>query len=285
MATVLNVSNDAVVEGRSRYVDLPVIVGGALVATAISLILAAFGSSIGLSSTSAEPGDGLPLRWVAIAAGLWVLWMAVSSAAAGAYFAGRMRKLAGDSTADEIETRDGAHGVATWALATIITVLLTAAGIGGAAKAVGSAVAGTADTVAAAVSETATNMAGVALRNDRAIASDRARREFAGILVRSLGDERVSEEDRAYLASVVANETGLSPVDARSRVDQVVANAEEARRKAVEAAEQARIFGVISAFVIAASMLVSGAAAWFAAVLGGQHRNDNISFARFRAGP
>lgn len=282
MATVLNVSNDAVVAGRSeRLVDLPAIVGGALVATAISLVLATFGSSIGLSSTSPEPGEGLSLRWVAIAGGLWIIWMAVTSTAAGAYFAGRLRKLAGDATSDEIETRDGAHGIATWALALIITVLLTAAGVGSTLRAAGAAVGGAADTLTETLARSATELAGVALRREGGIASDQVREEFAAVLERGLDDDGLSAADRSYLATVVANETGISPGEARSRVDQIVADAGQVREDAIEAAEQARIFAVITGFVIAASMLVSGAAAWFAAVLGGRHRNENLGFARF----
>ena len=117
-----------------RYVDFSDIVGGALVATAISLILLGFGSALGLSFASAQPGEGISLRWVAIGGGLWLIWTAVSSGAAGGYFAGRMRKPVGDADADEIETRDGAHGIAVWALATLIMTLLGATGVGGTDK-------------------------------------------------------------------------------------------------------------------------------------------------------
>lgn len=91
--------------------DLSDIVGGALVAISVSLVLITFGSALGLSFASAEPG-GQSLRWLAIGGGMWLLWQAVSSAAAGAYFAGRMRRPIGDADADEVETRDGAHGIA-----------------------------------------------------------------------------------------------------------------------------------------------------------------------------
>ena len=65
----------------------------------------------------------------------------------------------------------------------------------------------------------------------------------------------------------------------------MITDAEKARDKAIEVAEQARIFGLIGAFVVAASMLASAAASYFAAVLGGKHRNENIGFARFGAAP
>lgn len=286
MATVLNVTNDAVVQGSgSRYVDLPAIAGGALIATAISIVLATFGSALGLSSTSAEPGEGLSLRWVAIAGGIWLIWMAVSSSIAGGYFAGRLRKLAADATPDEVETRDGAHGLATWALATIFTVLLTAAGTTGTLKAAGSALSAS-ESLQETIRSNVEQATGLALRSESAIASDSARSEFSRVLSRSLDDDEISDADRAYLASIVANETNLSRADARSRVDELVASALKSRDEAIEAAEQARIFGVIAGFIIAASMLVSAAASWFAAIRGGQHRNENIGFGGFlRARP
>lgn len=286
MATVIELSTPTT-EGRSaeRYVDLSDIVGGALVATAVSLVLFTFGSALGLSFTSAEPGEGASLRWVAIAGGIWLVWQAVSSAAAGAYFTGRMRRPVGDADADEVETRDGAHGVAVWALATLVTAILAATGVGGAARAVGTAIGGGADAVATVISENSNYLAGVALRSDTGVASREARAEVASVLTRTLTDGEVSDADRAYLASVLAAETRLTPAEARGRVDGAIATAESARDEAIEKAEQARIFALIGAFVIAASILASGAAAYFAAVLGGEHRNENIGFSRFGTAP
>jgi hypothetical protein len=268
-----------------RYVDFSDIVGGALVATAISLILFAFGSAFGLSFTSAEPGEGVSLRWVAIGGGLWLIWTAVISGAAGGYFAGRMRKPVGDADADEIETRDGAHGIAVWAVATLITALLSATGVGGTIKAVGPVLGDAAESVATVIGENADYLAGVALRSDAGLSSPQARAEVARVLVRGLGEKEVSESDRVYLAQVVATESRIPAGEARTRIDQVITDAEKARDAAVEAAEQARVFALIGAFVVAASMLASAAAAYFAAVLGGQHRNGNVGFARFMTAP
>lgn len=266
--------------GTDRYVDLSDIVGGALVATAVSLILVTFGSALGLSFSAIEPGEGLSLRWVAIGGGLWVIWTAVTSSAAGGYFAGRMRKPVGDADADEVETRDGAHGVGVWALATLLTVVVAASGFGGTVKVLGATFGGAAGRIASVIEQDSDYRAGIALRGDR-LSSKEARSEVAGVLRRSLSDGAVTEADRSYLARILATETGLAPSQARVRIDQVIADAERARDQAMKAAEQARVFALIGAFVIAASLLVSGAAAYFAAVLGGKHRNENIGFARF----
>lgn len=284
MATVIDITTPAgPARSSERYVDLSDIVSGGLVATAVSLVLFSFGSALGLSFTSAEPGEGASLRWLAIGGGLWLVWQAVTSAAAGAYFAGRMRRPIGDADADEVETRDGAHGVAVWALATLVTALLAAAGVGGAARAVGAAIGGAVDGVATVISENSNYLAGVALRNDNGLPSRESRAEVASVLTRTLTDGEVTEADRAYLARVVASSSNLTPTEARARVDETVATAERARDEAIEAAEQARVFALIGAFVVAASILASGAAAYFAAVLGGHHRNENIGFSKFGA--
>lgn len=284
MVTIANIAAAPVVQASSeRYVDWHAIAGGALVATVVSLILVSFGSAVGLSFAPNEPGEDISLKWVAIAVGMWVLWTAIIASGAGGYFAGRMRKPAGDTTPDEVDTRDGAHGIAVWALAALISAALAAAGIGGAFTMVGTTAAESADTISAIVEENADYVAGVALRNQSAVIATDTRDEVAAVLVRGLRDGTVSVQDREYLSQVIANTTSLSPVEARGRVDAAVAEVEAAREQAIEAAATARIFAIIAAFILAASLLISGVAAYFAAVAGGNHRDQNIGFSRFWA--
>jgi hypothetical protein len=73
-------------------------------------------------------------------------------------------------------------------------------------------------------------------------------------------------DDRAYLARMVMARTGLAQPDAERRVGEVIA----AARKVVR---RARANAVIVAFMAAASLLCGAAAAWFAAELGGRHRD------------
>ncbi|MEO7385956.1 MAG: hypothetical protein ABIX37_03345 [Gammaproteobacteria bacterium] len=285
MASNVEIRTVPAVDVPDHYVDAGAIVAGALVATAVSVVLVTFGSGLGLSFTSAEPGDGMPLRWIAIAAGAWVIWTAVTSGAAGGYFAGRMRKRVNDSNADEMETRDGAHGIAVWALATLIAAILAASGIAGTVRAIGSALPGPAGALAAVISKNTDYLTGVALRNESRVPSVTARREIAAVLIRGFDNGDVSDGDRGYLASVLARESQLDRAEARTRVDQLVADAMEARDKAIKAAEQGRIFALIGAFTLAASLLVSAAAAYLSAVLGGKHRNENVGFGRFGSAP
>ena len=68
----------------------------------------------------------------------------------------------------------------------------------------------------------------------------------------------------------------------KARVQGALDQLAEARAQAVEAAEAARVAGVISAFLIAATLLSAAAASYFAAVMGGDHRDRNITFRSLR---
>lgn len=267
--------------GEQSYVDWAAILGGAILAAAISFVLITFGTGLGLSMVSLEPGEGVSLRWATIAAGIWFIWVVVSSYAAGGYLAGRMRRRIGDATADEVETRDGAHGLLVWATGALFATLMAVSGAGGMLASVSSATGAAAGSASELASEQMDYFAGRMLRSEGALASPEAREEIVIVLGRSLTEGEVSAEDRDYLAQVVASETNLAPEDARAQIDQVISDAEAVRDEAIEAAEQARIAGVIGAFVLAATMLVGAAAAYFAATTGGQHRDQNISFRYF----
>ncbi|WP_417309543.1 hypothetical protein [Devosia sp.] len=123
------------------YVDWPAIIGGIVVASAISLVLLTFGSALGLSFTSFRAGEGASPFWIAIAAALWLIWVQVSSFMAGGYLTGRMRRRHNDAIEEESDVRDGAHGVLVWAGALVIGALIAVSGIGSAANTVGSAAA------------------------------------------------------------------------------------------------------------------------------------------------
>jgi hypothetical protein len=91
----------------------------------------------------------------------------------------------------------------------------------------------------------------------------------------------VPQEDADYLAALVARQTGLPEAEAKSRVDAGLARFEAAKAEAVAAAETARKTGVVGAFLIAASLFVSAVGAWWAASMGGRHRNEGTVFATF----
>jgi hypothetical protein len=271
----------SVADASPSYVDWPAIIAGAILASALSLILLTFGSAVGLSMVSPEPGEGVSLRWVTIAAGIWFVWVAVSSFGAGGYLAGRLRRRIGDAPADEVETRDGAHGVLVWATGALVGAVLAAFGVGGLLGGAASTAGSLAGPAAEVVERETDYYSGLILRGDAEGASPEARAEVAAILGRGLARGEIAQADREYLGRLAAAETGSDPAAAQARVDAVLAEAEAARATAIEAVEQARVAGVIGAFILAATMMLSAAAAYFAAVAGGDHRDRGLAFSRF----
>lgn len=262
------------------YVDWPAIFAGAIFATALSFVLITFGSGIGLSMVSPEPGEGVSMRWFTIAAGIWFVWVAVTSFAAGGYLSGRMRRPIGDATSDEVETRDGAHGVVVWATGALIGAVMAASGVSGLLGASGSVLGAAAETAATAVEGQGDYFANLALRETGADAETLAgiREEVMPVVQRSLIEGEISDEDQQYLIDTIAARTGTDPATVQTQVTAAVDGFRQARDAAAEAADQARIAGVIAAFVIAASLLIGAAAAYSAAVAGGHHRDNKLVF-------
>lgn len=128
-------------------------------------------------------------------------------------------------------------------------------------------------------------------------------RQASGILSNLLSTGEISDADKAWMANQIAARTGIPQADAQNRVNQAVervqtvrttaqqrvdeaqkkideltAQAEktmqDAKTAAADAAEKARVTGILTAFLLAASSLVAAAAAYIGAVHGGRHRDE-----------
>ena len=316
---------------ETSYVDWPAIIAGIVLATAISILLLTFGSAIGLGFTDFDAPDGASPIWIAIAAASWLLWVQISSFMAGGYLTGRLRRRHHDATEDEVDVRDGAHGLLVWAGALVVGAFLAMGGVGALANAVGSTAAtltnaaataagpaageaaadmdpnayfvdllfrpapeGETATTEEAVSEpapattapgatapaststfAATPAAPAAASADRDLAP--ARGEVTRIFAQA-GTGDLRDGDRDYLVQLVADETTLTEEEAAARVDNVMAAMDTAKQEAAEAAETARKTGIIGAFLVAASFLVSAIGAFWAAQKGGHHRDKGTVF-------
>jgi hypothetical protein len=106
-------------DAPARYTSWTPIIVGALVATALSSILVAFGATIGLGVTSATPTWRDASAALAILSGLYLVMQAAVSFGVGGYIAGRTRTAGVASHVSEIEHRDGLHGLAAWAVAVV----------------------------------------------------------------------------------------------------------------------------------------------------------------------
>ena len=119
-----------------RATDWGAIIGGALGAIAVSIILFTAGSGLGLSTVEPWSFANRAPETFAIGAAIWLIVMQWLSAAFGGYLAGRLRaKWIGPRT-DEVFFRDTAHGLLAWALATLIVAALFTLGTLGTSAAV-----------------------------------------------------------------------------------------------------------------------------------------------------
>lgn len=265
--------------GRS-YVQWGPIIGGAVIATAISTIMTVFGSAIGLSMVSADFEKSSSATALLVAGALWALWVTISSSIAGGYLAGRMREPTFDATSDERKVRDAVHGLLVWATgALLITILATSSQFGAAKTAATGAISassGAASLISQNVDPLATALDNIMRTGGQQPVTTEERNEASRIFVAALTNGRIEQADRDYLAERLAVRANVSPQDAQKRIDDVFARLTQAKETAKQAAERARKIAVLSAFLTAAALLVGAAAAAWGAGLGGEHRDENL---------
>ena len=108
------------VESSASAVEWGAIVGGALAAVGISIILFTLGSGLGLSTASPWAWSNPSPTTFGMVAGIWLIVTQWLASALGGYLTGRLRtKWVGIRT-DEVFFRDTAHGFLAWALATVL---------------------------------------------------------------------------------------------------------------------------------------------------------------------
>jgi hypothetical protein len=241
------------------YISWAGVIAGAIVAAALWFVLITFGAAIGLAIASPSASWRDTSVALLILSGIWILLTSLASSALGGYLAGRMRATWGTSAAD------GVHGLLVWGLGILIGAALAAGALRTVAPATGSLASPTAATAEPLLSYEIDRL----LRSERRPETSEAdlRAQAARIISTSLGHADMVADDRAYLVRLVAARTGLAVPDAERRVTEVLAQARRAVRRA-------RANAVILAFSAAASMLLGAAAAWFAAAVGGRHRDS-----------
>jgi len=279
--------SDVGVESTSSALAWGPVIGGAVAASAITLILLLLGSGVGLTMVSPWAGESASFTTVSVTAAVWFVVVQWLSSAFGGYLTGRLRtKWAGIHT-DEVFFRDTAHGFLSWALATVVV-----AGLAGSAFT--SLVGSTVQTATTAVTTTAAaGAAGAAsgpdlstsyftdallrpqnIRAEARTDDTAAATEISRILMNGAVAGNVPDEDRAYISAIVASRAGLTPEEARARVDQVLQQIEAAKVKAQETADEARASAATVAMLGAASLLIGAFIASAAAAFGGRQRDD-----------
>jgi hypothetical protein len=258
--------NDA---GGTIYMEWTPTWVGALVSAALSFVLLAFGSALGFAVASPSSSWRDTSAVFTLVSGLWLLLTALASFGLGGYLAGRLRIPLRPHSRDEVEFRDGIHGLVVWALAVLIGAVL--------AVAVSTAVSQRGTDAKSSTTSTAEPL--FALELDQLFRSDRRpvdpgdselRAQAARIISSGLGHRTMAPEDRAYLVRLVETRTGLVATDADNRVTQTVS-------KSRDAVAKARRSAVILAFMVGASLMLGAAVSWLAAAAGGQHRDGGIA--------
>jgi hypothetical protein len=189
----------------------------------------------------------------------------------GGYIAGRMRSSWREAGPDEVAFRDGMHGFLVWSLGIVAGALLVMFASLATAQ-IGAQVASSPTAQNDSVYAPATD---TLLRSSTAAAPSSAattqadRDEVARTLATSVANGQMGANDRTYLAQKVAQRAGVPMEEAEKRVDTAFADAQRA-------AETARKAAVLTGMVTVSALLISLAAAWYAAQRGGYNRDHNF---------
>ncbi|AVA23672.1 hypothetical protein [Rhizobium sp. NXC24] len=265
------------------------IIGGAVAATGVTLILLLLGSGLGLTMVSPWSGESSSAATVGATAAIWLVVVQWLSSALGGYLTGRLRTKWTAVHTDEVFFRDTAHGFISWALATVFVAGFLASSLTSLAGTGASAVGSVASTAGVVGATTAASKEGAdlstayftdaLLRPQRA--GDRARNddgaaatEVSRILLQGAANGGIPDGDKAYIAGIVSARTGLSETDARARVDTVLKQINDAKVAVQAATDKARKAAATTALLGSLSLVIGAFIAAAAAALGGKQRDE-----------
>jgi hypothetical protein len=279
------------------------ILAGAVVAVSLSLCLVTLGTGLGFASISSWADRGLAAGAFTVESTIWLIVTQWLSAAAGGYIAGRLRHRWLATHTHEVFFRDTAHGLVTWAVATLfVTAVLagtTTSLFSASSRAAGAlAAAGGQGTAALGHMEKGPqgpdSFAGPGgsydldkllrnsstgntpdLRRDGLPASD-ARNEVMHIAANAAVNDSLGDEDRAYLTNLVATKTGASTAEAQKRVDSFFQTVKDASMRAKSMADEARKALASAALYMALALLIGAFIASVSAAIGGRLRDEHL---------
>jgi hypothetical protein len=139
----------------SSAVSWAAIIGGALTAVAVTLLLVALGAGIGLSSVSPWSSSNPTVTTFTLLAAVWLIIVQWLSSGLGGYLAGRLRtKWVGLHT-DEVFFRDTAHGFLAWALASVLVAVFATSSVSSAVRTATHAISSVAGSAASGATQVA----------------------------------------------------------------------------------------------------------------------------------
>jgi hypothetical protein len=283
------------------------ILAGAVVAISLSLMLLTLGAGLGFASISPWSDRGLSAGEFSVAGIIWLIVTQWLSAAAGGYLTGRLRHRWLATHTHEVFFRDTAHGLVTWAVATLFVASTianpTAALLGGGARAIGGLATAGGQGIAAmghppdmagargplspdtaAGPSAAYNLDKLFRSNSSGNSPDLgqgsrvndARGEAMHVAANAALSGSVSDEDRTYLANLVAAKTGISADDAQKRVDAFIQTVKDAYHQAKTAADEARKSVASATLYTALALLIGAFIASVSAAIGGRLRDEHL---------
>jgi len=277
MVDTVIVENETV---PTSAISWPAVLAGAFVTGAFSLLLLALGSGIGFSAFNPWSPRTIDSLRGATFAGIFFAATAMIASALGGYITGRLRRLwNGAVHPNEVVFRDTAHGLVTWAVATVATAAVLGSAstnlLGGALK-----------EGARSLAETQAPAGAYPDLTDRVFQYDRAKAPPAGAatpfgrpfefdrgtadrLVVLAASRPLTPEEHQNLASIIASRTGLAAADADTRASAI-------ENDARAAADTARRIAMRLSFWTVAAMLLGAFAASLAAWEGGVLRDGRF---------
>jgi hypothetical protein len=277
------------------------ILAGAVAAISLSVVLVTLGAGLGFASVSPWSGHGLSASSFTVASTIWLIITQWLSAATGGYLAGRLRHRWLATHTHEVFFRDTAHGLVTWGVATLFIAAVISSSVtgilsGGAHVIAGVAAAGGQGMAAIGHSDMAGGRdpaggPGGAYNLDKLFRSnasspppdasganpqgDDSHGQVIHIAANAAVSGTVSDEDKQYLSTLVANKTGVSRDEAQKRVDAYVQSLKDAADKAKAAADEARKAAAEASLYTALALLIGAFIASVSAALGGRLRDEH----------
>jgi hypothetical protein len=284
----------AISDSSTSGVSWGAIFVGAAAAAALSLILMVLGFGLGLSAVSPWSNSGASATAMGASTIAWLAFTQLTASAIGGYLAGRLRVKWVRLHTDEVYFRDTAHGFMAWAVASLVTAALLGSAVAsilsGGVQAGASMAAGMASGATIATSQLETTNAqrldyyvDALFRKDGATSgtplSPSVRAEALQVFANNMRAGALSNEDRQYLGSVIAQQTGIAPADAEKRAadkfNQMKIAINDAENSARQAADSARKIAAHSSLWMFVALMLGAFFASLAATFGGQRRDNH----------
>jgi hypothetical protein len=191
------------------------VIAGAMAAAALAFVLHSVAVGIGLSVGSAAPSWRDASFALVLLSALYLVLTAIAAYGFGGYVSGLLREPT-TAPADEVEFRDGMHGLLVWALATLLTAAFALA----TAQSLTRLAAPAGGPAGPATSVGGENI--IAYDLDRLFRSERPvegninydRAQAARILLTTSSHRGMLPEDRTFLVRLVSARTGLAQPEA-----------------------------------------------------------------------